>query len=409
MWGAAHRVRRETGIVQNARSVIQGGRLRIFLAGTSFLPSYGGPAVSLSRLALELSEAGVEVGLWAPDGTALTTPLLPSRSQIERFAGTATSALANFGPPHLLHDNGIWLSHNHELARLAKRWGMPRVVSTRGMLEPWATKHKAWKKRVAWRLYQEHDLMAAQHLHATAVMEAENLSLLRLSVPISVVPNGVDLPERNSFGARGEDESGSGSGPNVALFLGRIYPVKGLPMLIEAWGQVRPRGWRLHIAGPDESNHRREVERAVRANNLADVVSFLGPVNAPDRERVYSHADLFVLPTHSESFGMAIAEALAHGLPVVTTTGAPWPMLVARGCGWRVEPTVERIAEALCEAMACDRSTLRTMGAKGRAYVAAEFSWPAVAQSMITLYRTAIASAAPTSAAWHERALANRE
>jgi glycosyltransferase involved in cell wall biosynthesis len=277
------------------------------------------------------------------------------------------------------------------------------------MLEPWATKHKAWKKRVAWRFYQRHDLMAAQHLHATAVTEAENLSLLRLGVPISVVANGVDLPEKNSVGARREDESDGGSGPNVALFLGRIYPVKGLPMLIEAWGQVRPRGWRLHIAGPDESNHRREVEWAVRTNNLADVVSFLGPVNALERERVYSRADLFVLPSYSESFGMAIAEALAHGLPVVTTTGAPWPTLVTRGCGWRVEPTVDRIAQALREATACDRSTLRAMGEKGREYVAAEFGWPAVAQSMITLYRTAMDSTTPIRNAGRDRLAANEE
>src|SRR5262249_11505939 len=139
----------------------------------------------------------------------------------------------------------------------------------------------------------------------------------------------------------------NGGGQKTALFLGRIHPKKGLPMLIEAWGQVRPRGWKLQIAGPDEAGHRREVGRAGMATRLTDVVQFLGPVEPWAKEAVYFGADLFVLPTYSESFGMAVAEALAHGLAVLTTTGAPWPALAKEGCGWQVEPTVEDITEAL--------------------------------------------------------------
>jgi glycosyltransferase involved in cell wall biosynthesis len=181
------------------------------------------------------------------------------------------------------------------------------------------------------------------------------------------------------------------------VFLGRIYPVKGLPMLVAAWARARPAGWRLLIAGPDEAGHRREVEACVAAAGLSDVVSFAGPVWGEAKTALLRDADLFVLPSHSESFGMALAEALAHGLPVLTTTAVPWPMLEARGCGWRAEPTVEALADALATASACDGPTLSAMGQAGRALVAAEFGWGRAAAAFAALY--AELRAAPTGIA----------
>ena len=89
---------------------------------------------------------------------------------------------------------------------------------------------------------------------------------------------------------------------------------------------------------------------------------------------------------------MAIAEALAHGLPVLTTTGAPWPMLVKRGCGWWVEPTVNGIAEGLRAATSLDSTVLREMGVKGRELVAAEFGWQRVARQFLLVYENLIDS-----------------
>jgi glycosyltransferase involved in cell wall biosynthesis len=188
----------------------------------------------------------------------------------------------------------------------------------------------------------------------------------------------------------GKVEKGDIRKQKKALFLGRIYPVKGLPMLIEAWARVRPDGWSLQIAGPDEAGHRAEVEQAVCAAGLAEVISFLGPLEDEAKRSVLLAANLFVLPTHSESFGMAIAEALAHGLPVLTTTGAPWPMLPGHGCGWRVEPTVDGICEGLRQATSLDPGTLQAMGGKGRELVAAEFGWQRVAKQFLLVYENLI-------------------
>lgn len=360
--------------------------VKLFLAGTSLLPAYGGPAYSVSRLAMALAEAGVHVGLWAPDQSAATTRFLSAESPVQRLTGTEAEAFDSFGNADVLHDNGIWLPHNHRLAELAERRNIPRVVSTRGMLEPWAMNHKRWKKRLAWWLYQRRDLERARCHHTTAAVEAGNVRRLGFGVPVRVIPNGVDMPEIDLKAGSIEDRK------RTALFLGRIYPVKGLPMLVEAWAQARPEGWILRIAGPDEAGHRAEVEKAVAAAGLCEIVSFVGPLAGQAKASAFYDAELFVLPTHSESFGMVIAEALAHGLPVLTTTGAPWPMLRERGCGWWVAPTIDGIAQGLRQATSLDSATLQAMGAKGRALVAAEFGWERVAKQFVLLYEHLIAS-----------------
>jgi glycosyltransferase involved in cell wall biosynthesis len=354
--------------------------VKVFLAATSLQPSYGGPAFSISRFAVALTKAGAEVAIWASDQSAVVLrPDVPMR----RMTGTASEALDRFGRPDVLHDNGLWLQHNHLLADLAARRRIPRVVSTRGMLEPWALNHKRWKKKLAWSLYQRRDLMRAHCHHTTAEQEARNVQGLDLGVPVRVIPNGVDIPESNGTVRVGK---GGRGGRKTALFVGRIHPIKGLPMLVEAWARVRPAGWVMEIAGPDEGGHRARVERMIAAAGLQDAISFSGPFNWSAKARVFLGADLFVLPSHSESFGMAIAEALAYGVPVLTTKATPWAELEDRGCGWQVEPTIDGIAEGLRLATRCDRETLHAMGVKGHAWVAAQFGWERVAKEFMAAY-----------------------
>ena len=367
--------------------------MKVLVTGTSLLPDYGGPAFSVSRLAGALAEAGAEVGLWASDQSAATTPLLPAESSVQRIVGTEAEALDRFGKIDILHDNGIWLPHNHRLAVLAERRGIPRVVSTRGMLEPWALSHKRIKKSIAWRLYQRRDLELARCHHTTAEAETRNVQNLGLGVPVVAVPNGIDVPDERPWIVGSEAEKAARGGRRrTALFLGRIYPIKGLPMLVEAWARVRPDGWVLRIAGPDEANHRKHVERTVSAAGLSEVVSFTGPLGPRMKRPAFFNAELFVLPTHSESFGVVVAEALAHGLPVLTTTGAPWSILPQRGCGWWVEATVEGLAEGLRQATALEPETLRAMGAKGRELVIAEFNWKRVTDLILSTYEGVLAT-----------------
>jgi glycosyltransferase involved in cell wall biosynthesis len=302
------------------------------------------------------------------------------------MVGTEAEALDRFGRPDILHDNGIWLRHNHRLAELSVRNCIPRMVSTRGMLERWAFDYKRWKKRIAWWLYQENDLRRAHCVHATAEPEARSLKSFDLDLPVVVIPNGVDVPEDRPKFKGMESATGARGRPKTALFLGRIHPKKGLLVLVEAWARVRPDNWQLKIAGPDENGHRKQVEDAVSIMGLNEVISFIGPLDGQAKQSAFFDSDLFVLPTYSENFGTVVAEAFAHGLPVLTTTGTPWSMLPEQGCGWWVAPTVEGVAEGLQQATSQKYETLQTMGAKGRAFVAKDLGWDLIAKKFIATY-----------------------
>lgn len=359
--------------------------MKVFLAGTSLRTEYGGPAYSVSKLGVELAKAGIDVGLWTPDGSSLTSPLL-NDSPVRRLSGSPREALKAFGRADVIHDNGLWLPHNHRIALIAGELSAPRVVSMRGMLEPWALRHKGMKKKAAWKLYQKRDLSRATFHHAAAEPEASGIERFGLRVPVRVIPNGIDIPDSSAIDAACPPNTGSA---RTALFLGRLYPVKGLPMLIEAWSRARPGGWKLRIAGPDEAGHKRELVAALEREGLGDIVTFTGRVEGEEKARELRGADVLILPSLSESFGVVVAEALAYGVPVLTTTATPWKDLPAQGCGWLVEPNASAIEAGLRRVTSLDKPALSRMGAAGRAFAASRFSWALIAREFVQLYSDA--------------------
>ncbi|MEA2113924.1 MAG: glycosyltransferase, partial [Thermodesulfobacteriota bacterium] len=256
---------------------------------------------------------------------------------------------------------------------------VPLVISPRGMLEPWARSYRSFKKTIAWYLYQRRDLQAAAVLHATSQQEAENLQALGLSIPIAVIPNGVDLPDIPVPGTRK-------SKTKTALFLSRVHPIKGLVNLVQAWATIRPAGWQMLIAGPDEGGHQAEVEQEIIRQGLTDTFKFIGPVADEDKWELYRSSDLFVLPTFSENFGIVIAEALASEVPVITTRGTPWQELETHNCGWWVDIGVEPLAKALEETINLSPEERQAMGRRGRLLVAQNYSWDKIGQEMVAVY-----------------------
>jgi glycosyltransferase involved in cell wall biosynthesis len=353
--------------------------MRILLTVPSLRPETGGPARSVPGLANALADRGVEAHVWSPE----IPDILPGSVRFTAHRGTLEASLDQVNDLDLIHDNGLWLPMNHRVARESKRRGIPRIVSPRGMLEPWALNQKKWKKRCAWWVYQRRDLHSASMLHATAESEFRQFRQLGLPCAVTTIPNGVELPAI-------VEKSPVRSGPKTALFLSRIHSKKGLPLLVDAWAKVKPAGWRMLVVGPDENGHRMEVETLVKKAGLSGQWDFCGALEGDEKRRVYENADLFILPTHSENFGIAVAEALAHGLPVITTHGAPWIMIEEEHCGWWVPTTPDGIAKALAEATQGDPEHLRAMGSRGRQLVQNSFSWGSIADQFIQLYAKVI-------------------
>jgi glycosyltransferase involved in cell wall biosynthesis len=373
--------------------------LRVIHTIGSLRRSAGGPTRTVTALCRELGLLGADVALLSQVGQGsegdeyLLPPAEAVRTTLARRGPlpwlpaawsngfqTELRRHCTVGHVALIHDHGIWLPNNHAVAVVAREHGLPRIISTRGMLAPWALNHRVWKKRLAWSLYQQSDLRTACVLHATAQQEVESLRRLRLRQPIALLPNGVELLES------GKDAKPI-EWPRVALFVGRIHPVKGLLPLVDAWSRVRPEGWRMIVAGPDEGGHRAVVEERILAAGLSSDFQLVGPVENAEKASLFRRAELFVLPSFTENFGVAAAEALAAGVPVITTKGTPWAGLVRHRCGWWVELGVDPLVSALEEATRTRREVLGEMGGRGRIYAESAFGWPGIAQEMLAVYR----------------------
>jgi glycosyltransferase involved in cell wall biosynthesis len=355
--------------------------LRILHCIHSLNATDGGPARSVPALAAAEASSGAEVRLWSADPP--TIDVQPYES-VEFVSGTVNQAISDLWTPDVIHDHGLWLPSNHSAARLSRHKRIPRVISPRGMLEPWCMKHRRYRKLVAWQLYQHRDLLSSACLHATSENEAEQFRQLGFKQPVVLLPNGVTLPTTPDV--PGEDREVTGTGEREVLFLSRIHPVKGLPHLIEAWAQaVRP-GWRLRIVGSDEGGHRSEIQRLIEQKQLSDTVRISDAVHSEGKWKLLREADVVVLPSFSENFGIVIAEALAVDTPVITTTGTPWENVLKERCGWYAEPGAQSLSLALQDAMGKSQRELKEMGVRGGRWVRQEYAWDDIGKKMLDAY-----------------------
>lgn len=357
-----------------------------------------GPGYSVPMLCRALAARGHEVALHT-----LARDQAPPQPGIRHLshapsAGPSRLGVSNAmrrglveaaGAADLVHNHGLWMAPNVYSAMAASAARKALVISPRGTFSPVALRRSAWLKRVFWTLAQGRAVRAAAALHATSEQEYRDIRARGLAQPVAVIPNGIDIPEAAATGA----------GPGALrrlLYLGRLHPIKGLEVLIQAWANTAQRfpDWELSLVGPGEAAYRGKLER-LAADLGAPRVSFAGPAYGAAKGEAYCGADLYVLPSFSENFGMSVAEALAAGLPVIATTGTPWSALVAEGCGWQVEPKAEPLAAALAEAMARPPETLAAMGARGRTWMARNFSWARVAAEMEVFYLWVLQGGAP--------------
>lgn len=358
----------------------------------------GGPSRSSQGLVSGLCAAGVDAWLMT-----LCRGEEPWIKGVDKFVngGLFEDALAHV-KPDLVHLHGIWQYELHRCAVICRRWGIPYVIAPRGMLEPWSLKAKWLKKRIARWLYQDRDLRLAAALHATAASEADQFRRLGFTNPVIVSPNGVNVPESH-IGLVRQWKCDTRKAHRV-LFVSRMHPKKGVLELVEAWARVNPKGWQCELVytlnGEEEWAYESEVKARLGALGLSyagkdadSAADFIltGPLDDKEKWSAYARADLFVLPTYSENFGIVVAEALWAGVPVVTTTGTPWRELLERRCGWWIDlPPKESLEAALREATSLNCETLRKMGARGRKLVEEKYTWKAVCDAMVEGYRRAL-------------------
>lgn len=291
----------------------------------------------------------------------------------------------------VLHQHSIWMAISRVAIRWRNNYGRPTILTPHGTLEDYALKRSAWKKRIALFAYEMDNMRNATCLHATAISEANSFRKFGLKNPIAVIPNGIPEEVLNTQGnaARFRSRFAIPSDKRLLLFLSRINPKKGLPILFTAIEQLDKAlaGWILVIAGfEDVSGYRRELEQLAKRLHISNKIIFAGPLFGEAKEDALAAADIFVLPTHSENFGIVVTEALAAGVPVLTTYGAPWEELCSHNCGWWVEISEQGIYTALHDATSRSKQELVAMGARGKLLVKSKYTWPQVTKMTIELY-----------------------
>lgn len=284
--------------------------------------------------------------------------------------------------PDIVHINGIWEPQNYLFQIISQKLGIIVIMSPHGMLEPYILNRHPYKKKIALFLYQREAIKAANFIHATAQSELDQIKKLGFASNAVVIPNGMDFSEVINY------DKTNANGNFRLLFLSRIHPKKGLEFLFEAIHKLENKNIKLIIAGEGDKDYIISLKQIVKKLDLQKQIKFIGGVYGKEKWKIYQEADLFVLPTHSENFGLVIIEALATGLPVITTRGTPWQELTNNRCGWWIELTVNNLQQAIKEAIDKPSFELKKMGERGKALVKSKYDIKTVSRSTLHFYQS---------------------
>ena len=347
----------------------------------------GGAAYAAIRLAHEQARLGVSVYIME-----LTSHLIKKEKwwcndvkylNLDCGAGLITK-LIHFrrlcvNTEIIVHFHGLWIPKYTLFFILLLSTNTPFIISPHGSLEPGALRQKYLKKHLARKLFFNFFWKKAAVFWACSEKERANVQGEFPQVPVHIVSIGVDMPSmtgqsliRNVIVKR-----------KVILLISRISFGKGILNLVRAWDLIRDESWELLLAGPDEAGHQSEVEKEIKELELDDSFTFVGYVDAQKRDNLYREADIFVLPSLSENFGIVVAEAMSYGLPVLTTSETPWNHLGLDRGVLCVGTTPIELAQGLRKMMQITEAEKSKIGAASRAFTLENFAWPKVAKASI--------------------------
>lgn len=375
--------------------------MKVLHVTPSFYPAltYGGPTLSVYQLCLGLARNGCDVQVLTTDANGPDAVLDVDRNHDVQMA------------------NGLWVRYCHRimdvsisptLLRLVAsriRWadvvhlmavysfptiptllacklmGKPVVWSPRGMLQRWEGTSRV-KSKAVWEMVCRFSSPRHLVLHVTSEEEAKESAARLPGVRLAVIPNGVEIPE-----VVGANNGHSGL---HLVYLGRLDPKKGLENLLAAFKSLNGNlggSSTLTIAGAGEAQYTESLRNQINSFQLSNRVKMAGALTGTAKRNLFETADLVVIPSHTENFGMVVAEALAHGVPVIASKGTPWKRVEEIGCGLWVDNSPASLASAINQ---ISQMPLREMGQRGREWMQREFSWDLVAKQMVDLYQSTL-------------------
>jgi glycosyltransferase involved in cell wall biosynthesis len=353
---------------------------------------HGGPSKSVRGLALAQAQAGLPTSLLATAAAGAPPPPPVDGLPIRVFprswpeavcASRGLRAALRAAAPDIVHHHALWLRTLH-YARQALPAGGRLVIAPRGMMSAWAWRHHRAQKRFADLVVHPGALRAAAGWHATSEKEAEEIRALGFTQPICVAPNGIAAPSADAIETARQywlAACPEAAHRPVALYYSRFHRKKRLLELIDLWLERAPREWLLLVVGiPEEYRVDMLEEYVLRSLGTQRVRVFDGVGRPPP----YALAQLFLLASHTENFGLVIAEAMAHGVAPLVSDGTPWGRINRENVGWCVPWT--EFGDALEAAALEGPARLRARGERARAWVLGEYSWDRPARALAEFY-----------------------
>lgn len=383
---------------------------------------YGGPIYSVHELNKWLVKNGVEVTVYTTniDGpndlsVSLSKPVIIDGVIVIYFKSSwprswfyskdLKSALEeNIKDFDLVHITSVFLSASYLGAKYAKKFNKPYIISSRGSLIPeLISKKSSFIKKNYIKFIENKNLDGASAIHFTTKYEEDMYKELGLPLKKSIIiPNGIgDITvlsntEKKENERKLRDKLKIPSDAEIVLSLGRLNWKKGFDTLIPTFAKVIKENSKaiLLVVGNDgdEPGYKKQIEKICNDCNATDKIIFSGDLRGDEKDAAYSMANVFVMPSYSENFGIAPVESMAHGTPVIVSKNVGIaPDIKEAMAGIVVEKDVDKLGEAIIDILR-DKYKAGRFSENGKKLVREKYSWPEIAKSWITEYNEIIKS-----------------
>lgn len=384
--------------------------MRILQVARTLNPANGGTQAAVNQLTRSLSRLGhmVEVVTldapsdpWLPKIPTKELHVMgPGRGAYGHVPGLVTRLKAIVDDFDAILVHGIWTYGSRAVSAACRESSTPYFVYTHGALDPWFKRHspiKHVKKQLYWLLSERRSLSNARAVLFTNEFErdAAYRTFRPYRVMDAVVPIGVEEPpldrprQVEAFLSKHPELRGK----RIVLFLSRIHPIKGCDLLIEAFARVHhdEDDLRLVLAGPDDSGWTQELQEQCEKLGIASKVIWPGLLQGDLKWGAYAAAEVFALGSHSENFSIVIVEALACGLPVITTDRVKiWHELADGGAAIVSSDTAKGLESSLKRWLATAEVDRQAMATRCRMCYTNHFDADNAARSLINYIDSAV-------------------
>ena len=390
--------------------------LRILQIVPSISLVYGGPSQMVKGLSAALASQGVEVTVLTTDSNGDTgqPPLdVPLNQPVEqdgyqvryfhcspfrryKFSLELLRWLWQHAPEFdLAHIHALFSPVSTATAAIARYKKLPYILRPLGTLDPADLQKKRRLKQIYALLLEQPNLAGAAGVHFTSVQEAKISERFGTQTRDFVIPLGV-TPSVMPPKGEARRQLGISDNQPLVLFMSRIDPKKGLNLLIPALEKLLAEGVNFHfvLAGtnPQDPDYESQIAERIKVSPLSSCTTITGFVTGEWKAALLQDADLFVLPSYYENFGIAVAEAMVAGTPVVISDQVHiWEEVKGAEAGWVSACEVDALTECLRESLQ-DAGERQRRGMKGQEYALKNYSWDAIAQQTIQVYRQILAN-----------------